>query len=133
MEHGAKPASTDINLLATAGMRLLPEEKQQAIYSSIKSFLKNNYQFPVGEIKTISGKMEALYGWLDINYLLGNFKNHQATIGSIDMGGASTEIAFATEDESRPEDEIKIDINDKHYIVFSKSFPVWDRIKSTIK
>lgn len=120
VERNAKVQYTDINVLGTGGMRALSDKKQKAIYSSIKNYIKNNYHFSVGDIKTISGKMEGVYGWLDINYLLGNFKNHQPTVGSIDMGGASTQITFATNNNSKPEDSVEFEISDDHYHIFSK-------------
>lgn len=120
--HHIAANNIPLHVLATAGMRLLPEEKQKLIYTDVSDYLKKNYPFPIAEIKTITGEMEALYGWLDINYLLQNFQLHRPTVGSIDMGGASTEIAFATEDHSRPNDEVTLTIDDQTYTVFSKSF-----------
>jgi hypothetical protein len=121
-KNGGDIKTTPINILATAGMRLLPAEKQQAIYANITNYLKTNYQFTVGNVETISGKMEGLYGWLDVNYLLDTFRLPRLSVGAIDMGGASTEIAFATDDRSHPDDEISLNINHQHYTVFSKSF-----------
>lgn len=120
--NSANLETTKIDVLATAGMRLLPEDQQQAIYANITDYIQTNYSYSIGEIKTISSKMEGLYGWLDINYLLGNFQNQSDTVGNIDMGGASTEIAFETTDTSKPNDEVDFTLNNKHYIVFSKSF-----------
>ncbi|MFZ2314803.1 MAG: hypothetical protein WAW86_03960 [Gammaproteobacteria bacterium] len=111
-----------VNVLATAGMRLVSTEKQEAIFTNITHYLKTNYSFKIGDIKVIDGKMEGVYGWLDINYLLGNFEHGKSTVGSIDMGGASTEIAFATSDKSKKTNEIDIEINHQHYTVFSKTF-----------
>lgn len=111
-----------VNVLATAGMRLIPTEKQEAIFKNITATLKTDYSFKMGDIKVIDGKMEGFYGWLDINYLLGHFKHHKPTVGNIDIGGASTEIAFATDDRTKKNDEIEIDINHQHYTVFSKTF-----------
>jgi apyrase len=121
-KNGGDIKTTQLNILATAGMRLLPEDKQQAIYTNITNYLKNNYQFSVGNVETISGKMEGLYGWLDVNYLLDTFHVPHFSVGSIDMGGASTEITFATDDHSHPDDEISVKINNQSYTVFSKSF-----------
>lgn len=121
-KNGIDPSTVPVNVFATAGMRLLPHENQEAIYKNVKQFAKTNYSFPIEDVKTISGRMEGLYGWLDINYLLQNFQNHQPTIGSIDMGGASTQIAFATGDVRKPGDDIYIKLNGQPYTVFSKSF-----------
>lgn len=111
-----------VNVFATAGMRLLPENKQTAIYTNVRDYLVKNFSFSMHDVKTISGKMEGVYGWLDVNYLLNNFQNGQMPVGIIDMGGASTEIAFTTQDNSKPDDEIQININQKNYLLFSKSF-----------
>lgn len=111
-----------IHLLATGGMRLLPIAKQQAIYHLVSQFVQTNYAFNLAEIKTITGKMEGFYGWLDINYLLNHFQNSSPTFGSLDMGGASTQIVFATDEKMDAEDKIAITINHRQYQVFSKSF-----------
>lgn len=111
---------TPINIMGTAGMRLLPEDKQKAIYLSLKRYIQKNYHFPIHQVKTISGQDEGLYAWMDVNYLAGSFKTHNPTIGSIDMGGASTQIAYET--ESVDNDVNIMTINQKEYAVFSKSF-----------
>lgn len=112
-----------ISVMATAGMRLLPEETQHAIYQDVKDYIQSNYHFRVETIETISGKMEGVYGWIDINYLAGHFNGKKVpTYGSIDMGGASTEIAFATDDLTQPQDEVKVTINRKTYTIFSQSY-----------
>ena len=115
------PKTVPVDVLATAGMRLLPDSTQQAIYSNVKTYLKKSYSMPIRKVQTISGKMEGIYGWLDINYLSGNFATGN-TVGSIDMGGASTQIAFATQVSGRYHDQTPIIIGGKHYNVFSRSF-----------
>ena len=113
-----------VSVLATAGMRLLPENQQEAIYSNVRNYIRHNYAFILNNenVRTISGTQEGLYGWLDVNYLSNNFTHPDSTVGSIDMGGASTQIAFATSDTSQPENEIDLTINNTRYHVFSKSF-----------
>jgi apyrase len=118
--HVALP-TVSISVFATAGMRLLPAPEQRQIYASVSDYITSHTQFKVAGIGTISGKMEGLFGWLDINYLAQNFQNHSATVGSIDMGGASTQIVFETTDTSKPQDEITVTVGDKSYLVFSKS------------
>jgi apyrase len=115
------PHDVKISIQATAGMRLLPTDKQQAIYASVTQYLQQ-YEFTVDRVETIPGKMEAIYGWLDINYLAGHFQDHSATNGSIDMGGASTQIAFVTNDTSKPDDMVTLTVGGQQYAVFAKSF-----------
>ena len=112
-----------VNLFATAGMRLFPIDQQGPVYANIVNYIKTNYSLITpGDIETIPGKMEGLYGWLDVNYLAGNFQNHKPTLGTLDMGGASTQIVFETNDNTKPDDEISVNINGDAHHVWSKSF-----------
>lgn len=113
-----------IHVLGTAGMRLLTSEEQKAIYSSVKKYIGDHYSdtLTTMEIHTLSGKMEGIYDWLDVNYLAKNFQNKAPTAGSLDMGSASTQIAFATDKLTKSIDQMAVKINGVEYIVFSKSF-----------
>lgn len=123
VKRNVDPAKVTISVMATAGMRLLPQQQQDAIYDSITNYVKTNYAFQPDVIGTISGKMEALYGWLDVNYLSHSFEaKPYHTIGSLDMGGASTEIAYQTTDSTDVADETTLTINNHAYTVFSKSY-----------
>ncbi|KAM0797132.1 golgi apyrase [Usnea florida] len=113
---------TPVFLLATAGMRLLPEEQRQELLRQICSYTRSNTRFYLPDcdvhVQVIPGEVEGLYGWVAANYLLGGFnapkdhdhgKNHH-TYGFLDMGGASAQIAFApnaTEAE-RHADDLKL-------------------------
>jgi apyrase len=119
---GANPATTPISVLGTAGMRLLPDSDQQAIFDSVFGYIQQNYPFIVNrnQIKTISGAEEGLYAWISTNYLLNNFLTNQTTSGVLDMGGASTQIVYQTSQPST--DVLSFTINQKLYQVFSKSY-----------
>ncbi|KAL5338607.1 nucleoside phosphatase family-domain-containing protein [Aspergillus crustosus] len=98
---------TPIFLLATAGMRLVEDVKQNLLLDHICSYARENFDFALPDcnlhIQVIPGVTEGLYGWVATNYLLGSFdspgthdhgKGHH-TYGFLDMGGASAQIAFA--------------------------------------
>jgi len=98
---------TPIFLLATAGMRLLTQEQQVEILEETCHFFKTQSRFridnpssagPCGSsIRIITGEEEGLFGWLSVNYLMDGFTGHsqdRTTYGFLDMGGASTQIAF---------------------------------------
>ncbi|MBA2650029.1 MAG: hypothetical protein H0U75_10645 [Legionella sp.] len=121
----------EINILATAGMRLIPMDKQEQIFLEVTKYL-NNYPFQIGEIKTITGEMEGIYGWLDINYLLHNFQNHTPSVGSIDMGGASTQIAYETTQLATKKDVMTLVINNQQYVIFSKTFSGFGQDKALL-
>ncbi|SCU94644.1 LAME_0F08372g1_1 [Lachancea meyersii CBS 8951] len=108
-----KLQSTPVFLQATAGMRLLPEAKRNAILENVCHGMKQLSSFSVdnceSRIQVIDGETEGLYGWIGLNYLLGNLNDFQTTdsnhqsFGFMDMGGASAQIAFVPSNESEIE------------------------------
>ncbi|XP_012684150.2 ectonucleoside triphosphate diphosphohydrolase 3 [Clupea harengus] len=127
--------STPIFLGATAGMRLLQHQNETAsnqILLDMKNYLQSlPFQFQNASI--ISGEEEGLYGWITVNYLMDNFlqkdlwnswvRPHGAqTAGSLDLGGASTQIAFATTDDARGEGLTKVVLYGYEYTVYTHSF-----------
>jgi len=109
LEYVPKDAvpNTPIFLLATAGMRLLPDFQRSALLRNICSYIQSETKFLLPDcdlhVQVIPGETEGLYGWIAANYLLGGFddkdqNNHgkgHHTYGFLDMGGASAQIAFA--------------------------------------
>ncbi|KAL3427366.1 GDA1/CD39 family protein [Phlyctema vagabunda] len=100
-------ADTPLFLMATAGVRLLPQMQQTALLREVCTYARANSNFSLPDcdlhIQVIPGETEGLYGWIAANYLLGGFdspeehahgKDHH-TYGFLDMGGASAQIAFA--------------------------------------
>ncbi|KAG8772368.1 Golgi apyrase, partial [Serendipita sp. 397] len=105
-------AETPLFLLATAGMRLLPEGQQNSILRKVCQYFRDYTDFkidksgPLGpcgaSVRIISGEEEGVFGWIAINYLMESFpsissrdeKKAENTYGFLDMGGASTQIAF---------------------------------------
>jgi Golgi nucleoside diphosphatase len=98
---------TPLFLLATAGMRLLPDSQRNQVMDEICDYARKNTEFMIPDcglhIQVIPGETEGLYGWIAANYLLGGFDQPEAhnhgkghhTYGFLDMGGASAQIAFA--------------------------------------
>ncbi|XP_058250880.1 ectonucleoside triphosphate diphosphohydrolase 3 [Hemibagrus wyckioides] len=127
--------STAIFLGATAGMRLLQQKNKgesNNVLTSMQDYLRS-LPFDFHNASIISGQEEGLYGWITVNYLMGNFleKNiwnawvhpHGAqTVGSLDLGGASTQIAFAAPSDATGEDLIKISLYGYEYNVYTHSF-----------
>lgn len=104
---------TPLFLLATAGMRLLPPKQQSDLVAATCKFLRFHSHFRIDEpselgpcgasVRIISGEEEGLFGWIAVNYLMDGFDGtkdgDRTTYGFLDMGGASTQIAF----EPRPQ------------------------------
>ncbi|TFY65005.1 hypothetical protein EVG20_g5750 [Dentipellis fragilis] len=116
-------SETPLFLLATAGMRLLTPEQQATVLEATCHFLKFHSIFriddssPVGpcgsSIRIITGEEEGLFGWIAVNYLMDGFGPHnedRTTFGFLDMGGASTQIAFEPSEEERKKAQNLIDV-----------------------
>ncbi|KAJ7461600.1 nucleoside-diphosphatase [Mycena latifolia] len=96
--------TTPLFLLATAGMRLLPGTKQAEVLQAACTFLITHSHFAIegpsaagpcgASVRIITGEEEGLFGWIAVNYLMDGFLAAQTTYGFLDMGGASTQIAF---------------------------------------
>lgn len=109
--------TTPVYVMATAGMRLIEESQRQEIIKSTCNFITHSTPFQLtgqcsDHVQVITGEEEGLLGWIAINYLMDgfHFKEDEAlegffengvkptkgksTYGFLDMGGASTQIAF---------------------------------------
>ncbi|XP_054478026.1 ectonucleoside triphosphate diphosphohydrolase 3 [Anoplopoma fimbria] len=130
-----KHKTTLLFLGATAGMRLLQdkdEQKSSEILESLSEYLKT-LPFDFQNASIITGQEEGLYGWITVNYLMGNFLEKslwniyahpkgEKTVGSMDLGGASTQIAFAVQDDLRGPDYLHVKLYGYPYNVYTHSF-----------
>ncbi|OTF69296.1 ectonucleoside triphosphate diphosphohydrolase-like protein, partial [Euroglyphus maynei] len=91
-----KNEKLSIYLGATAGMRLL-YQMEPNLARRILDRIQNEFQsngMNIKRISIISGQEEGMFAWIAANYLSGTlFKNK--SIGILDMGGASAQIARA--------------------------------------
>lgn len=103
---------TPIFILATAGMRLLPEKKRETLLNKICKKIGKHSDFKLinceEQVQIIDGETEGLYGWIGLNYLMGQLNDYQpnqkhTSYGFMDMGGASTQISFVPNKESEAE------------------------------
>ncbi|XP_051965740.1 LOW QUALITY PROTEIN: ectonucleoside triphosphate diphosphohydrolase 2 [Xyrauchen texanus] len=109
---------TPLYLGATAGMRLLnisrPKESDE-ILKELGDKLKT-YPFSFKRATILSGQEEGAYGWVTVNYLLENYIKYgfvgqwlspgKKMIGALDLGGASTQITFATKQTVENKDNL---------------------------
>jgi hypothetical protein len=121
--HAIARNTVRIDVLATAGMRLLSEadpHSERAVYASVREVIARD-GFAPGHAATISGADEGRYAWVDVNYLNRAFDGPGPTTGIIEVGGASAQIAYATEDKQHAGVET-LAIGGRHYAVLSVSF-----------
>ncbi|CAJ1061815.1 ectonucleoside triphosphate diphosphohydrolase 3 [Xyrichtys novacula] len=130
-----KHRTTPLFLGATAGMRLLherDEQKSNEILASLREYL-SYLPFDFKNASIISGEEEGLYGWVTVNYLMGNFLEKHIlnkyirpsgaqTVGSMDLGGASTQIAFAVQEDLQGPDYMPVKLYGYPYNVYTHSF-----------
>lgn len=104
-------------------MRLLSPEQQTEVLQSTCHFLKFHSHFRIDDpspagpcgssVRIITGEEEGLFGWIAVNYLMDGFKGsdeERTTYGFLDMGGASTQIAFEPSKEEREKSHGLMDV-----------------------
>lgn len=101
---------TPLLLKATAGMRAVKPELAEAVLQRVrKTFSESAYRFQNDWAGIIKGREEGGLAWVAVNYLRGTFdpRTPQPSMGVIEMGGGSTQVAFEvlTSDVFAPEDE----------------------------
>jgi Icc-related predicted phosphoesterase len=106
--------------MATAGMRLLESNNANAIYKLITERLQK--KFTVKYSGTISGRAEGLYDWLTVNYLSNKLQDMNNTVTALDMGGASTQIAYIDNNIKNPQYNYNLQLGDIKQNIFIYSF-----------
>ncbi|XP_059163251.1 ectonucleoside triphosphate diphosphohydrolase 4-like isoform X2 [Physella acuta] len=122
-----KHSETFLYVMATAGMRMLSQNAQQAILQDLQRDITKEFNFIATDnhFEVISGKQEGVYAWIAINYVLDRFSHsphgpelatvniqsgeksaprshtRKSTVGIIDMGGGSVQIAFEVTDPEK--------------------------------
>jgi guanosine-diphosphatase len=90
---------TPIAVKATAGLRLLGDEKSEAILKAVEEKIKNEYPFNLPKEKGVivmGGEDEGVYAWITVNFLLNKIGQDEKldTVAVMDLGGGSTQIVF---------------------------------------
>ncbi|MDR3443439.1 MAG: multidrug DMT transporter permease [Legionella sp.] len=122
---GASVQHVPVYFYATAGMRLLSQSKQKAYYQNLKNWFDHQSNWQLVEAKTIKGNDEALYDWLAVNYHLGTLQSKtEHSVGVMDIGGASIQIAFPvqTNQVEPQESQVELDLYGQHISLFVHSF-----------
>ncbi|KAF3851712.1 hypothetical protein F7725_013484 [Dissostichus mawsoni] len=127
---------TPLYLGATAGMRLLKSRSEcHRVQTGTEGSGKENAVLPF-QIQRGSHPEwteEGAYGWVTVNYLLENFAKYgfvgrwlnpgRQTIGALDLGGASTQIAFETSEEVEDKDNVmELKLYGQTYRLYTQSF-----------
>jgi hypothetical protein len=115
-------ASTPIRVYATAGMRSLAEtdpDRAAQIHAELEAKLRERGHVDV-ESRTILGVEEARWAWVATNLMLGTlFFGHSpdlggagsgdASVGILELGGSSTQVAFVPDDPAVATETLTLD------------------------
>jgi hypothetical protein len=91
-------SSSPILLKATAGLRMVAEGPREQILESVRDALAASplkFDDRKKGAKVIAGTDEGGYGWMSVNYLLGNLHGDAEPsdfVGVVEMGGASAQV-----------------------------------------
>ena len=87
--------ATEVMLMATAGLRLLPVQEAENLLREARKVL-NESKFKVSIVDTIDGKLEAKY-----IYEMASFVYNDESMAIVDLGGGSVQLAYQTESSSK--------------------------------
>ncbi len=111
---------------ATAGLRLLGEDRSNKILEASKKRLESKYPFKLVKdgVMVMDGKDEGVFAWITVNYLLGNLDvGRTGTVAIMDLGGASTQIVFQPTQQVVVDDhKAEVRMSGSLYTLYQHSF-----------
>ncbi|KAM9553853.1 ectonucleoside triphosphate diphosphohydrolase 5-like isoform 3-T3 [Salvelinus alpinus] len=120
---------TPLVLKATAGLRLLPPEKAQALLEQVQDvFDECPFFIPDDSVSIMDGTNEGILAWVTVNFLTGHlYAETRKTVGILDLGGGSTQITFLPKSKktivSSPADYIaRFDMFNSTYDLYTHSY-----------
>lgn len=123
-----RQGDTPIFVLGTAGLRRLAFENARRVLEDVEAVVKEHmFLYRKSWIKVLSGKEEAHYGWVALNYKMGSFKNYSRspTLGLIDLGGSSLQVVMEIDDAREDMDLVTSKIGSMEHKILAYSLPAF--------
>lgn len=122
-------SKTPVYLFATAGMRFLSEENASKVFNFLDEILQDSTKNPFDyasphHARILSGEEEGVFAWIAVNYLNGALQNSSKeakTYGILELGGASTQIAFQPRVNILA-DKFPVTIGSRKYPLYAHSY-----------
>ncbi|KAI7737421.1 hypothetical protein M8C21_001612 [Ambrosia artemisiifolia] len=114
---------TEVRLMATGGLRMLDLSVQERILEACREVLRSSgFAFRDDWASVISGPDEGVYAWVVANYALGTLGGdpHETT-GIIELGGASAQVTFFSNESIPPEFSQVVEFGNVSYSLYSHS------------
>ncbi|KAL7138945.1 hypothetical protein ABFS83_09G017200 [Erythranthe nasuta] len=124
-----KRASTPIFVLATAGMRRLVAKNANRVLADVENVVKEHgFLYNKNWIKVLSGKEEAYYGWVALNYKMGVLKSSSKkipTLGLLDLGGSSLQVVAEVDASTKDNHVLRSKIGTFEHDIVAYSLPAF--------
>jgi guanosine-diphosphatase len=133
---------TPIAVKATAGLRLLGEEKSGKILKEVEKRIKKG-GWKVNVVEVMDGKDEGWYelvfflllthiclgvfAWITVNFLLGRLgltpRNKGGSVAIMDLGGASTQVVFEPRTPTKhPAHRAVVNFDNREHVLYQHSY-----------
>ncbi|KAG9138034.1 hypothetical protein Leryth_001294 [Lithospermum erythrorhizon] len=121
-------SDTPIFVLATAGMRRLVEDDARRILQDVEGVVKQHgFMHRKSWIRVLSGREEAYYGWVALNYKMGvlGSSSRKSTLGLLDLGGSSLQLVAETDGPSEGEHILESQVGASKHHLLAYSLPAF--------
>ncbi len=108
---------------ATGGVRKLHDSQEKILLKTVADTLRKETFLDVKEVLELSGQEEGTFTWVAVNALAGKFDHSPPaeTIGIVELGGASLQIAFVPE-KAPEKDRVTLTLGAQTYTLYSHSY-----------
>ncbi|EYU22154.1 hypothetical protein MIMGU_mgv1a004670mg [Erythranthe guttata] len=124
-----KRASTPIFVLATAGMRRLVAKNANRVLAEVENVVKEHgFLYNKNWIRVLSGKEEAYYGWVALNYKTGVLESSSKkipTLGLLDLGGSSLQVVAEMDASTKDKHALRSKIGTFEHDIVAYSLPAF--------